>query len=291
MFDRGLGVARRVASAWLILLGIGLPISATTLSYSGANSQSFTVAASGMYSIVAFGASGGNENFNFGYAGGPGAEIGGLFALTAGSVLHIYVGEAGGPGYFDGGGGGGTFVVGPSGAPMLVAGGGGGGGSSINGQSGKSGALNSNGGAAGLVSGGGGGWSSSGGSAGPLLAGGGGGFPSLAGGRAATAGTTGGSGGFGGGGGSGNGAGGGGGGYSGGDAGDVFAGAGGDGGGSFDGGWNEIAIAGANWGNGLVEIMQVATPVPEPGSLALLGFGGAVWAVVRRSLRGRRQRV
>ena len=89
----------------------------------------FTVPATGLYQILAFGAQGGNSNL-FGSigAGGRGAEIGGELVLSAGEMLQIAVGGAGSDGSRGGAGGGGSFVVGPDNTPLVIAGGGGGGG-------------------------------------------------------------------------------------------------------------------------------------------------------------------
>ena len=89
----------------------------------------FTVPATGLYQILAFGAQGGTGTYdNFIGAGGLGAESGGDFALMAGESLQIAVGgvgsDSGGAGA---GGGGGSFVVGPGNTPLVIAGGGGGG--------------------------------------------------------------------------------------------------------------------------------------------------------------------
>jgi hypothetical protein len=90
--------------------------------YTGTVEQ-FIVPSTGSYQILAFGAQGGGAgNFD----GGLGAEIRGDFQLTAGAVLHIAVGGAGGSAGYSGGGGGGSFVVGPGSTPLVVAGGGGG---------------------------------------------------------------------------------------------------------------------------------------------------------------------
>ena len=281
----------------------------------------FTVPTTDIYQILAFGAQGGSGTCSFGCApvdigaGGLGAEIGGDFTLTAGEVLQIAVGGAGGNGSVPqqitvngvpinayeggtpGGGGGGSFVVGPGNTPLVIAGGGGGGGgvegsgSSPGGGGligedggaspfGGAGGTGGNGGAAGIAfnpAGGGGGFFGAGGN-GPDATGGGA-FPVLAGGTVG--------GGFGGGGGTGNieSGGGGGGGYSGG------GGGGGDhtysypggGGGSFDAGIDQILLADFRTGNGEVVITEL---VPEPATIALLGAGLAGLAAVR----GRRLR-
>src|SRR6266446_1398769 len=93
----------------------------------------FTVPTTDTYQILAYGAQGGNSGtFSGGVGvGGRGAEIGGVFSLTAGEILQIAVGGAGMSvvnGRGGGGGGGGSFVVGPSNTPLVIAGGGGGGG-------------------------------------------------------------------------------------------------------------------------------------------------------------------
>ncbi|MGO9601589.1 MAG: hypothetical protein ACLP7Q_26730, partial [Isosphaeraceae bacterium] len=67
--------------------------------------QYYQVPTTGIYDITAFGAAGGAS---LGIsAGGLGAEVGGDFALTAGELLIILVGQAGSPGFAGGGGGGG----------------------------------------------------------------------------------------------------------------------------------------------------------------------------------------
>lgn len=88
--------------------------------------QSWTVPASGTYHIVATGAQGASGDS--GFVGGHGAQVSGDFALTAGQVLKLVVGQQGvGQGSGEnGGGGGGSFVASSSNAAMLIAGGGGG---------------------------------------------------------------------------------------------------------------------------------------------------------------------
>lgn len=91
------------------------------------NLQAYTVPATGIYDITAYGAQG--------WLGGYGAVIGGDVKLTVGETLAILVGFTGGspgeliggppPGNGGGGGGGGTFVV-LGNTPLVVAGGGGG---------------------------------------------------------------------------------------------------------------------------------------------------------------------
>ena len=99
-------------------------------SYASFGMISCTIETTGTYDITAYGAQGGTSTSAT--TGGLGAEIGGAFYLTAGTVLDIAVGAQGGAGTGDlagGGGGGGSFVLLNAGsAPLVVAGGGGGGG-------------------------------------------------------------------------------------------------------------------------------------------------------------------
>ncbi len=89
--------------------------------------QYWTVPATGSYTITAAGATGGN-NTNHSHIGGYGAEMSGVFSLTAGDVLEIVVGQRGSNGSDYAGGGGGTFVlIDGASAPLIAAGGGGGG--------------------------------------------------------------------------------------------------------------------------------------------------------------------
>ncbi len=246
------------AGGILLSLLFAPPAAADLFSYTG-GVQTFTAPVAGQYQITADGASGGSAHS--GGAGGLGAEIGGNFTLTAGEVLSIYVGHAGSGSFGDGGGGGGgSFVIAPDGSPLIVAGGGGGGIDFASGGGGLSSAASSNGGLGGSGGGGGGFTSNGGGSGGGRdLANG------LSGGAASG---SGGAGGFGAGGGGGDG-GGGGGGYSGGNGG--FDHGGGGGGGSFDAGIDQILTAGANSGDGTVDIEPVLAAVPEPTSCVLFG--------------------
>jgi len=114
--------------------------------------QRWTVPQSGNYRILAVGGTGGAFDSNYSPEGfpGAGASIQGEFALTAGTVINIVVGQCpklvkGGGTANGSGGGGGTFVytdsIGGSGL-MIAAGGGGGtghGGSGIQGGNGKGG--------------------------------------------------------------------------------------------------------------------------------------------------------
>jgi hypothetical protein len=97
--------------------------------------QHWTVPTSGTYRIEAWGAEGGNEDYNI---GGSGARMSGYFMLTSGQTIKIIVGQMGINGYNKntywgsttnndgGGGGGGSFVVSIENIPYIVAGGGGG---------------------------------------------------------------------------------------------------------------------------------------------------------------------
>jgi collagen type I/II/III/V/XI/XXIV/XXVII alpha len=249
-----------------------------TISYSGVI-QDETIQTTGSYEITAYGAQGGAGGS--GGSGGYGAEVGGLFHLTQGEVLAVFVGSEGSvgtPGYGDskytgrfgtgGSGGGASFVVlnSESFAPFVIAGGGGGGagGNSERGFGGYATArghynMGFSGDYRGGQGGGGVGYYDGGG-----LDGGVGGYGS--GGTGGYGG--GGQGGFGGGGGLTGG--GGGGGYSGGDGGDgekmeqrhgyffyVASATAGQGGDSFDAGHHAILLSGENAGDGLVTIDQV----------------------------------
>lgn len=87
--------------------------------------QTFTVPLSGTYRIEVSGAQGASP-LSTGRVGGRGARMRGDFALTAGDVLQVLVGQAGVAAEGNGGGGGGTFVVKSDGTPLIIAGGGGG---------------------------------------------------------------------------------------------------------------------------------------------------------------------
>jgi hypothetical protein len=299
-------------TACLGLVASGLAAHAVPFDFTYTGSLvTFTVPTTDNYQILAFGAQGGNIT-STGTGGGLGAEIGGVFSLTAGEVLEIAVGGAGMAGFGAGGGGGGSFVVGPGNTPLVIAGGGGGsgavifglpapspfpggggltgpdgGGGTVGGQ--PTGGMGGSGGIGGFGSGlpgggGGGGFLSAGGNS--LSAGGGGAFPGLLGGFGSAAG------GFGGGGGGdaggAGGGGGGGGGYSGGGGGPGAAEGGdapGGGGGSFDAGIDQILMADFHTGNGEVVITELAAAVPEPASIALLGGGLLSLSLVRRRRR------
>jgi PEP-CTERM motif len=274
----------------LICSAVATPAFATTiLSIPGATT--FTAPIDGAYTIVAFGAQGGNA---FANVGGLGAEIGGTFTLLSGEILTIDVGGAGAPGSLGGGGGGGgTFVVDPSNTILVIAGGGGGaadgsgGGEAVTSTAaisfgisagfGGTGGAGGSAGTAGSSDGGGGGGFNSAGTSDSSNRGGGGGA-SFAGGLAGGVGDVGaGTGGFGGGAGAALVGGGGGG-------GDGFnLGFGGGGGGSNDAlGTLQIALAGENSGDGSVDITFEGAPTPEPASLLILAVGLAALIALRR---------
>jgi len=108
----------------------------TTIFTSTGAVQTYTVAVSGTYDILALGAKGGNSQAT----GGAGATVDAKIYLSKGTSLGFVVGGSGNNGlgsYYGGGGGGGTFVfidVNRDGVPdagdtlLLAAGGGGGGG-------------------------------------------------------------------------------------------------------------------------------------------------------------------
>ncbi len=266
--------------------------------------QTFTVPATGIYSISASGAQGGNLSEGIATpTGGLGANASGNFLLTAGQVYTIAVGVQGtlrsGGGSRGAGGGGGSFVVGPGNSPLVVAGGGGGAASGVSGGgvagspgqatqsggasgSGNAGGTAGNGGTGGSAyfglypgGGGGGGFTTNGvnGAPGSQTAGGGGAsyLNGLAGGSAGDGGSAGG---FGGGGGGANG-GGGGGGYSGG-GGDGIN--GGGGGGSFVAasavGGTGFTNAGTNSGNGSVTIFATFAELRKSFGTSSISLNG-----------------
>jgi hypothetical protein len=111
----------------LSILGlVALPplLSADSFDYTG-SLQTYTVAQTGVYQIAAYGGARGSGNYGVA-AGGLGAEIGGDFALTAGQVVNIYVGQQGDNGGRFGGGGGCDFGGGYSGGDGSTGGYGGG---------------------------------------------------------------------------------------------------------------------------------------------------------------------
>ena len=125
------------------------PWSSTYLSLSS-GIQQWIVPKTGLYSLTAAGASGGN-NFDSGYKGGSGIIVSNNVLLTAGATIFVLVGQRGNNGTTNsgscGGGGGGTFIVMYNGGAkssassytiLLIAGGGGGGGAYSNGGNGVS---------------------------------------------------------------------------------------------------------------------------------------------------------
>lgn len=195
---RGVAVAAAAASAFLASgsvagaapIDCGGPLGASVYSFTG-SMVTCQVMSSGTYSLVAYGANGGNQRIDAlapTTFGGLGASIGAYFALLAGDQLQILVGGAGethapellADETFPGGGGGGTFVtIVRNGSPadlMLAAGGGGGAGTASTGLNGRGldsmpGTPNGNGeysdaGAGGIYGSGGGGSTTSTGGAG-----------------------------------------------------------------------------------------------------------------------------
>lgn len=260
--------------------------------------QYWTVPVSGDYQITAAGAQGGSWGSNL---GGKGVIETSTITLSEGQVIRILVGQKGGSsdGYH-GSGGGGTFVISSpydtNTAILMIAGGGGGygasgGGVNMQGQTARNPTSSSNnagsnggGGAnASQTSGGGNGFVAGSSSGGSTWASGGAGFGGNGGNYAANSklgpksfinggtggvGTTaGGYGGFGGGGGAGD-RGAGGGGYSGGGGGNLNT-VGGDGGGSYITGTNQVAVGGANSGDGFVVITLVTPVAPAVLSLSI----------------------
>lgn len=253
---------------------------AASFNYTG-SVQTYTVTQTGIYTLRAAGAQGGNM-------AGLGALVSGKLSLNSGTVLNILVGGQGGNGSptdGGGGGGGGTFIYRDLATLLAVAGGGGGGSYGLGGFGGTTGAGGTGFGGTGggyVGGGGGGGWNGAG-SSGTICGGAGGLFTSISSGACG-----GGSGGFGGGGGGGGYSGGGGGGFSGGGGGAY---AGGGGGGSFlaASATDAVLTAGANTGDGSasIDLFSVTGGVPEPSSWAMLitGFGGIGAMLRRRRLR------
>jgi hypothetical protein len=244
--------------------------------------QLWTVPATGIYTIEAFGSQGATNSS--GHTGGLGAIIRGDFSLVQGEIIRILVGQrvnfnnsCGG-----GGGGGGSFVVrspyNTTESILVIAGGGGGGGIGSNVPSGGTTTNNGNSGSGSPAgaggSGGGGGGIPSAGCSGPEGSGGGGftgngtSNSSSVGGLAFTQGGNGGTGssgagGFGGGGGTQLYGGSGGGGYSGGGGGGLGGSCscgvmnGGGGGGSFNAGTNQANTSGGRSDQGQVIITKL----------------------------------
>ena len=248
--------------------------------------QTFIAPQTGMYTITALGAQGGNtEDGN--YFGGFGASMTGDFFLTEGDELQVLVGQQGVAANFGAGGGGGTFVTRVDNAEIeiLLVAGGGGGSTSYDGYDGEPGLSGTDGGDSNVPNGGAcanngfGGSNGMGGGAG--CAGGGGGFfgngdsgsHDAQGGFAFVNGGYGGDatynmafpfGGFGGGGAGSpdNGYGGGGGGYSGGGGGSWNPAGNGGGGGSFNAGTNQVNLSGVHSGNGRVVLSFEEIVIP-----------------------------
>jgi hypothetical protein len=266
----------------------------TTFSYDGTVKQYYTIPTSGTYEITVDGAQGGGDSGN---SGGEGAVITGEVFLSAGTVVEILVGGAGGnaAGSIGGAGGGASYVVvmgsGPgTDIPLIVAAGGGGASLGSGGGAGQA-SLSSyaGGGSSSAFMGGGGGGGESGNGDG---SGGGGGASFESGGYGGAGldiGISVGSGGYGGGGGGGF-SGGGGGGYQGGDAGAEDQ--GGSGGDSYvdSSVIEESSFSGAYSGNGEVTLelvcfaagTRIATPRGEiaienlaVGDLVLTASGAA----------------
>src|ERR1700722_15662337 len=102
----------------------------TTFNYTDSIVQ-YTVPTTGLYDVVAVGASGApSADSPPDGTGGLGAVVSGDVLLTAGEVLEIAVGGTATSGISGGGGGGGSFVVeraASSLTPLVIAGGDGGG--------------------------------------------------------------------------------------------------------------------------------------------------------------------
>ncbi len=287
-----------LAGAPLAMTMAAAEAGAMTFDFTG-SLVTWTVPTTGVYDITAYGAAGGGF-VPGGFPGGLGAEAGGDIVLSAGTVLAVIAGGAGGNGDFQfggvGGGGGGSFAFNiTDGSYLAVAGGGGGGGflgaggpgqATVAGGAGNSGA---NGGSEGIGGGAGAGtdgFGGGGGGAGVLT----GGFSStaVAGGAGAPSITSYGvvlaAGGFGGGGAAGFTGGGGGGGFSGGGGGAALG--GGGGGGSFLPLTlaHQVLLSGVNSGNGYVTIDLDGSAVPEPSTWAMMaaGFAGLGLIGLRR---------
>ena len=221
--------------------------------------QQWIVPASGLYTIDVYGAQGGDGSYGGSYTGGLGANMQGQFALEAGQILHILVGQKG-ISSTEGGGGGGSFVVKEDDTPLIVAGGGGGAGGygdGVNGVTETSGTDGAAGGTGGMDGNGGFVGSGNAGAGAGFYTNGGGYNPSYAYLNGGVGGLSpwGSDGGFGGGGhgwgygGNGGGAGG----YSGGGTSGASY-IGGGGGGSFNSGLDQDNIAGVNTDHGMVTI-------------------------------------
>ena len=285
-----MGINSIALAAVATVLSINVDAATITFAPTGVI-QNWHVPTTGVYRISATGAQGGSGDF--GFDGGRGALIEGDFSLSAGTLLHIVVGEMGegsmisGSGGGGGGGGGGSFIVDAFDNPLLIAGGGGGVRASVDrngcdasiteyGISGSGSGSNSpctvkttGLGQGGVVSAatwgsGGAGFLSDGES--DIGTGGSSWLNGLLGGVSTVC--TSDDGGFGGGGSAaGCPGGGGGGGYSGGDGGRVAG-----GGGSYNSGINQLALAGVGLGDGVITISSISK-VPVPAAIWLFGSG------------------
>ena len=149
-FSDVLGFCNRSVQAFgLLLVTLLLPVSSlaqkVTFNFNGNIFQSYTVPADGWYLLDAIGAQGGASGNYVVKHGGKGAWMQGYAYLTAGDVLQIAVGGAGGQGQnygnnvSGGGGGGGSSIVKVVDGqlePLLFAGGGGGGAANYDGSPG-----------------------------------------------------------------------------------------------------------------------------------------------------------
>lgn len=105
--------------------------------------QEWTVPTTGTYRIEVFGAQGASGDPS--YTGGLGARVRGDFTLSAGTVLHIVVGQQGTQDSSCGSGGGGSFVADDTGTALIVGGGGAGTRTSVS-QNGCAGRISQEGG-------------------------------------------------------------------------------------------------------------------------------------------------
>lgn len=127
---KGLGLAAVITASAALFVAAG-QASASLIPFNFTGSlQFYTIPVTGQYDLMAFGAGGGTGGLSGLNTGGSGAQIGGRFTLTAGTVLTVLVGERGiSDVQIVGGGGGGASAVYIAGDafPLVMAGGGGGG--------------------------------------------------------------------------------------------------------------------------------------------------------------------